>query len=275
MTSGSPGPLGDAWAVDEVGLAFGLLGDYRLRTTYQPVFERRLDRLVPVAVSAASVLHRGGRDLGALRDTALLEFPMRRLAGRLESELALRNLAFLDEDEPAGLDLLVPVDTTARLDVGAIDDLLMLADELGVDRALVSFDVSRVAACLGNPIRLDPRTCVRLAADVSAAGAWPPGAAGCKPWLVRLPASSARLMLEDGATQRLMTALAGAVERQGGVLQVEGIATPLLLRRALAAGCTRLQGDFLAPALAAGEPIDRAPRPIAGFADGDLRAIKA
>ena len=256
---------GDAWAVDEIGLAFGIVGDYRVRTTYQPVFERREGMLVPVAMTSAAVLHRGGREIGPVQGAAL-DLPARRLAGRLEAELAVRNASFLETDEIEP-DLLVPLDGTARLDCEVIESLLAVAEEAAVSRHRLRFDISNVVASLGAPIRVDPALASLLVADVSAAGAWPVAMAGHRPGLVRLPEPAARLILEDGSTLRLLTALAGAIVRQGGMLQVEGIATPMLLRRALSAGCMRLQGDFLAPAVAAGVPLDMTPRPIGGFVD--------
>jgi len=89
--------------------------------------------------------------------------------------------------------------------------------------------------------------------------------AGLRPGLVRLPAAWAQRMLEDEATLRLLATLCRAVADLGGVLQVEGIATPMLLRRALGAGCTRFQGDFLAAAAPAGAPLDVAWRSVDAF----------
>jgi hypothetical protein len=260
--------LGDGWAADEIGLAYGILGELRLRTTYQPIFERRDGLLVPVAVAAGAVLHRGGREIGAEQAATLLDVPARRLAGRLESELAIRNFSFLDWDEAAAPDLVVPLDGTARLDATALEDLVALAGATGLDAARLYFDVSDVVACLGTPIRIAQVPAGRLAADAAAAAAWPPAMAGLRPGLVRLPAAWAQRMLEDEATLRLIATLCRAVAEQGGVLQIEGIGTPMLLRRALGAGCTRLQGDFLAAAVPAGAPLDTAWRPVDAFIEG-------
>ena len=50
---GDGSAFGQVIAVDEIGLSFGVLGAFRLKTVYQPIFGRLGEMLAPVAMSAA------------------------------------------------------------------------------------------------------------------------------------------------------------------------------------------------------------------------------
>ena len=56
-----PTYVSDAIVVDEVGLESGVYGRYRLRSSYQPIFERLGRLLVPVAVEGLISPHLAGR----------------------------------------------------------------------------------------------------------------------------------------------------------------------------------------------------------------------
>jgi hypothetical protein len=250
----------DDWFVDEVGIAFGVIGPWRLKTLYQPIYERRGDLLDVVAVGASSVLERSGRRVPPGTVCRLLTVSELWQARRLAGELAIRNLVLLGSDDPVP-DTIVPAAFAAdRLGPG-IDHLLRLADLESMGASKLVLDLSGTDAAARCRAVSRPGTAIRHALDLASASEVADASAG-RPEVLRVPAEWTRQLIETPQLALQMRRLATAVGREGRRFQVEGVDSGQLLRAALAGGAERLQGTLLAAPFTAGTELDRRALPL-------------
>ncbi len=246
--------------IDEVGLAFAIIGGLRVQTAFQPVFSRLGQTLTPVALTASSVIRRDG---GAQAEAGDLSARDRAAAARLAPQLAIRNLPNFDGDH-AAMQLLV--DLPARGD-GSDDlaTLLAIAESAGVSPRCLTFDIS---ARLGAP---DLPALMAAIADQGASPGvdllgvsdFPLKAAPGDAALVRIPSSVFGRILSEASLRRLATPLVATLHKRGFLVQVEGVSGREALRLALAMGADRFQGNLIAPPSLAGAAFDSTPRRVA------------
>lgn len=247
--------------VDEVGLAFAVVGCFRVQTAFQPVFARfGAAALAPVALTASSVIRRDGGGLAHAGDLSEAE---RAVVARLAPELAIRNLQSFDAEID---DLQLVVDLPAWVeDTNDLAPLLAVAESAGVSTRCLAFDVTA---------RLGAGSLTALAAAAAGRGAslcvdllgvpdLPEAVAQGGSRLVRIPSAAFGRILSEVSPRRLMASLVSTLHRTGFIVQVEGLSTIEATLLALDVGVDRLQGDLLAPSALAGAAFDSGPRPIA------------
>ena len=245
MSSGA----GTAIFVDEIGIEVGIVGEFRLRASYQPVFTRRGDLLSAVAVRGSTTPFHHGQvmSLSAFHDATLPRHSFALTA--LEAALNFRNL--LHTGVP-GLKLLLRVDlrcasTGGRaraagrmlaprshatlLDPRDVFIELSGLTEVGADAAATAFaalrdrDIRVAALELGNgPASLLPDS--------------PPAD------IVRIDGGWFRTVARQPSTARLFAALVRAYRSRSAEVLIDGIATEATLRAALDFGGR----SFLRPA---------------------------
>jgi EAL domain-containing protein (putative c-di-GMP-specific phosphodiesterase class I) len=258
---------GDAIAVDEAGLSFGILGSLRLKAAYRPIFARRDSTLRPIGVSATLVMQLHGRTLGD-EDLQNLTEEGRILSLRLGRRLAISNLASVCDEPDFGLLL----DLSG--DIGApgieLDALLAQASRAGIEPRSICFDLAGLhrASCLGSLMARVRKAGSSCAFDLAMVGRQRAEKSAAAPRLVRVPAGVMRIIIGDAESLRRFGLLVTALRRRGTMVQMEGITDPILLRAALAAGADRLQGDYLGGPALAGTAFDHSPRILADLIEG-------
>lgn len=256
-------PIAQAIAVDEVGLSFGILGAFRLKTVYQPIFAHYGETLVPVAMSAAVRIERGGRPAP---DDVLSTFTAdkRALLPRIGRRLAIRNLDHIGCDDPRfGLMLGLSGDVgMLRAETG---ELVSEAAAAGIANDRICFDLSGSAGSgLGALMASLKGVGASWALDIETAGRPDrvPDATPVPP-LVRVPPAWTRRIVGEADLLRVFRLLVTTLKQRGAAVQIEGIADASQLRAALATGAERLAGDYLAVPALAGTDFDDAPRALA------------
>jgi EAL domain-containing protein (putative c-di-GMP-specific phosphodiesterase class I) len=263
--------VADAIFADEIGLEYAIHEDFRLRSTYQPIFEPRGRLLRMVAVEAAVEAHRRGCAVSAAEflDTVA---PCERLyVDALCRMLHLRNYRHVGVE---GVKLFFNFDFAANdLDGRMVAELRQMAgrlDELGLHPARLMCEV--VVSCSDDSETLDV-----LVQEMRAGGlgvALASFGTGndterllnlIRPDLVRVDGALFALLCSYPAAGRLFGRLVSVVQDSGVRVLVEGIATPRQLEVALEAGCDLLQGSLLARPLSAGAFFDDGPLAIQHF----------
>ena len=258
---------GTAIFVDEIGIEVGIVGEFRLRASYQPVFTRRGDLLNAVAVRGSTTPFHHGQvmPLSAFHDATLPRHSFALTA--LGAALNFRNL--LNTGVP-GLKLLLRVDLRCASTAGraraagrmlaaeiARDGLdprdvvieLSGLTEAGAEAAAAAFaalrdhDIRVAALELGNgPASLLPEA--------------PPAD------IVRIDGGWFRTVARQPSTARLFAALVRAYRSRSAEVLIDGIATEATLRAALDSGADLFCGPLLAPAALAGAAFPGEPLAI-------------
>lgn len=255
--------------VDEVGLAYGRVGDHSVRAAYRTIFTPRGGALEPAMLAGMARASLGGRP----RSLAVL-LERQPAEPRLRLHFLCRALAIcnLRSHGPASLPLLVMCDAAGNTDaLGLFERLVVLAEELDPDE----LDPSRLM--LGVPLAgaaADPERMERLSGRLRATGARVAlagfGADGSgvglvdrlDPALISLDEAWFRRIAAAPEALRLLTGLVGAFRGAGRSVLVGGIAAPAELDAAIDCSADLLDGGLLARPVLAGrinepKPLDR------------------
>ncbi len=263
--------VADAIFVDEIGLEYAIHEEFRLRSTYRPIFEPRGELLRMVAVEAAVEAHRHGGAVPAAQFLDAVDSRDRLHVDALCRMLHLRNYRHVGIE---GVKLFFDFDFAANdFDGGMVAELRQMTgrlDELGLHPAQLTCQI--VAPCDGDDERLD------LLVQEMRAGGLGVALAGfgtgndterllhlIRPDLVRVDGAFFALLCSYPAAGRLFGRLVSTVRHNGVRVLVEGIETPRQLQVALEAGSDLLQGSLLARSLAAGAFFDDGPVAIRRF----------
>lgn len=264
-----PADLAARIGVDEVGLEFGIHGDFRLRCAMQPIFRHELGRLTPVAAEAHVVPYLRGQPAAMPEFLAEVAAEDRAIVGRMIEVLPLANVHNIGVD---GISLLFRHGGSA--DSEAMDDLRFmvrrLADE-GFDLSQLVCEIDGVDERLANDLR---EMGLRIALanpgaeqpDVHAAGQ-------VNADIVRLDRASFERFSADAATGRLLRPVVSEFKAQGAAVLVEGIDSESRLDIALGAGADLLQGDLLEPAMLVGSVFADGPREASQYRRGECVII--
>ncbi|MDQ6436465.1 EAL domain-containing protein [Mesorhizobium sp. LHD-90] len=256
-------PAGEAIAVDETGLSFGIVEPYRLKTLYRPIFARRGEMLAPVALSAEVTIEQGGRP--AADAFSWMDADERTWLCWVGRRLAIRNLDHVGCEDPA-FDLLLELSADTEEPCLEADALLAEAEAAGIAQTRVCLDLSEFAGAgaFGLLTRgLEAKGCsfaLDLAAASNSCGAGGPATA---PALVRIPPAWTRRIVGAVDLLRVLRLLVSTLRQRGALVQIEGIEDAAQLRAAVAAGADRLAGDYLAAPALAGTDFDDSPRAFA------------
>ncbi|MER8747759.1 EAL domain-containing protein [Mesorhizobium sp. M1050] len=256
--------VGDAIWVDEVGIVYGVHGEFRLRSAYQPIFAPRGRFLHAVAVEALIEPHRGGRP-GAPR----VFFDSIAASDRLFVEtmcraLHLRNFSNIGVD---GLDLFFNYNPLINDHPGrALAEIRLMTrhlNEFGLAPAMLVCEITEQAAddtLLARLAREMRRDGIRIAIDDFGTGHSTEERVNLlKPDIVKIDGIWFAEFCRHAAAERFFRPLVSSLHDRGAKVLVEGIEQPTHLRVALEGGVDLLQGFFLARPALAGTIFDEEP----------------
>jgi EAL domain-containing protein (putative c-di-GMP-specific phosphodiesterase class I) len=260
--------VGDAIFADEIGIEYAILGNYRLRSVYQPIFSPRDGMLVPVAVEALVQPHLAGK---AVSPTAFFEtLPQR---DRLYAEtmcrvLHLRNFRNLGVSD---IDLFFNYNPQINVHAGrALAEIRLMAMHLGaidLDPSQLVCEITEQAApddaALASLVREMRRNGIRIAVDDFGAGhSTAERLALIEPDIVKLDATWFQQLCQHPEAEQLFRPLVATLHARSIKVLVEGVETPHHLRIALEGAADLLQGFHLGEPALAGAFFDEGPQAI-------------
>ncbi|TGP86692.1 MULTISPECIES: EAL domain-containing protein [unclassified Mesorhizobium] len=248
--------IGDAIFVDEIGIEYGIHGDFRLRSAYQPIYAPHGGSLHPVAVEGLIEPHRAGRpgsprmffDSVAASDRLFVETMCRMLH--------LRNFHNIGVDR---LDLFFNYNPLVNDHAGrALAEIRLMSrhlDELGLAPAMLVCEITEQAAddaLLARLVREMRRDGIRIAIDDFGTGhSTEERVSLLQPDIVKIDGGWFAEFCRHAAAERFFRPLVSSLHDRGAKVLVEGIEQPTHLRVALEGGVDLLQGFLLGrPALA-------------------------
>lgn len=256
--------VGDAIFVDEVGIEYGVHGDFRLRSAYQPIFAPVGGTLHAVAVEGLIEPHRDGR-AGSPR--ALFESIA--ASDRLFVEtmcrvLHLRNFQNIGVD---GLDLFFNYNPMVNDHPGrALAEIRLMSrhlSELGLAPGMLVCEITEQAAdnaLLARLVREMRRDGIRIAIDDFGTGhSTEERVSLLQPDIVKIDGGWFGEFCRHAAAERFFRPLVSSLHDRGARVLVEGIEQPAHLRVALDGGVDLLQGFLLARPALAGTIFDEKP----------------
>lgn len=261
-----PAAVRDAIFVDELDIATGVSGPFRLKSAYRPIFSRAGGKLRPSGVQGITVVSRQGQPVTP--EAILTECPpeARGFIVALGLALQLRNYGNIGI---AGLDLHVDCDPSQS---GAILPLLSGLPMAGWEDIVLGPE--KLVCEVASAARADSDFWVwmeelrwrgvRLAGSFGADRTLP---AEAKADVVRIESDWFRKTCEE-PTVRLLGPIISVMRSHGSKVLVGGIETSQQLRVALEAGADLLEGDLLARPAPAGTVFDEAPLSITTLLGG-------
>jgi EAL domain-containing protein (putative c-di-GMP-specific phosphodiesterase class I) len=252
------GGVGTASFVDELGIEIGIVDEFRLKASYQPVFARHGDTLSAVAACGSTTPFRNGQPIpvAAFHNAVLPRHDLALTA--LTAALSLRNLGHAGVD---GLKLMLRADLRSAGTVGRVRAAVhLLAAEIARDdlspndicvelAGLAEVGPDAVSAAFAALQQQGIRIAVLEQGNGPASGVLPDLAPAD---LVRIDGGWFRTVARQPQTARLFAALVRAYRSRGADILVDGIATETMLRVALDSGADLLCGPLLAPTALAG-----------------------
>lgn len=269
--------LDDAIMVDEIGIESGGYGIYRLRTLYQPIFERR------------------GRELHAVAVEGTVAPFIAREA--VPSEIFLSAASPDDLDFIEQMSLVLPVRNHGNIGLPTLDLMVGLrfgdsVPETMVDRvrliaaasAEIELDAGLVICALAEPPAQDGTLPSRLAAEMRGrlriaigdfgAGRWTDGQIDAlRPEIVGIDGDWFQKVCRDATTVRLFDSVVARLRERKSRVLVAGIDNEEQLGVALRAGADLVQGLHLAPPAHVGTVFDETPLPIAEKLGGTRKIL--
>lgn len=263
-----PQDLAAKIVADEVGLEFGVHGDFRLRCAIQPIFRHKDGRLTPVAADAHVVPYVKGRPVTVAEFLAEVAAEDRAIVGRVCEVLPLANVHNMGVE---GVALLFRHDING--DAPALEDLGFMVRRLSDE----GFEVSRLICEIGGDEKL---ACELRALGMRVAlghhGAEQTDGDAVKrvmPDIVRLDRASFERFCADAATERLLRPVVSELKTQGAEVLVEGIDSERRLEIALGAGVDLFEGDLLEPAKLVGSVFTDGPRETSQYRRGECVVV--
>jgi len=274
MTKDATEPLrlDDAIIVDEIGIESGGYGLYRLRSRYQPIFERRGKNLHMVAVDGTVTPFVAGEVAPPEMFRIAVTEDDRDFVARMGIALALRNRRNLEID---GLDLIVP----ARFDEADPglpgDRAAFIAGEIAGRGSALEFEDGHVFCAFAHTALPEGLELARLAQQCRelglrvaigdfGAGHWTDEQIGIlDPDIVRIDGGWFHQVCRDATTVRLFDSVVARLRDRRSRVLVSGIATELQFGIALRAGAQLFQGDHLARPALTGVAMGNGPLSIA------------
>ncbi|GAA2843232.1 EAL domain-containing protein (putative c-di-GMP-specific phosphodiesterase class I) [Aminobacter aminovorans] len=255
-------------AADEIGLEFGVHGEFRLRCAIQPIFRHEDGRLTPVAAEAQVVPYREGRPAAIGEFLAEVAVEERAIVGRVWAVLPLANVHNMGLK---GIAVLFRQDIEGQ--ALALDDLDFMVRRLKGE----GFEASQLICEIGGDEQL---ACALRALGMRVAighhgSAEPDGDAVKRvlPDIVRLDRASFERFCADAATGRLLRPVVSELKTLGAEVLVEGIDNENRLEIALGAGVELLQGDLLEPAKLVGSIFAEGPRDASQYRRGQCVVV--
>lgn len=279
MRPSRPQFVSDAILVDEIGIEIGIYGSYQLMSSYQPIFARRGEFLLPLAAEGLIAPHLGGQPVasGAFfrqvprEDVLFVESMCRALHLRNYRNIGVERLQlFFNYDPCANSDL-----------EKALNEIAFMARrlaEIGLDPGLLVCEVTETAAhdagTLSRLVAGMRSHGIRIAVDDFGVGhSTLERIALLRPDIVKLDGGWFRKLAADKSAVGLLSLAVRGLQATGAEVLIEGIETPLHLRAAMQVGADLMQGYLLAAPALAGAIFDQTPRPFAGLLAAERKVI--
>lgn len=271
------GRLGNAIFVDEIGIEVGGYGIYRVRSLFQPIFQRRGDNLYAVAVQGTVAPYVAGEEVPATVFEAAITPDDNDLIGQMELALPVRNHRCMDLDM---LDLVIGVSVGERDADALLESIRFIAAEV----ADAGMDPGQVVCAVSEPSQADAALLSRLAHEMSGVGLRVAvGDFGAGHWtdekmdklgpeIVRIDGDWFQKICRDATTIRLFESVVARLRERHAKVLVAGIETERHFAVALRAGVDLFQGGHLMPSALVGSVFDEMPIAIAARL-GDSRKI--
>jgi EAL domain-containing protein (putative c-di-GMP-specific phosphodiesterase class I) len=263
-----PASIGAAIHVDEIGIETGRFGGFRLKTAYQPIFQRMGRSLLPIAVEGLVAPYRDGQaidgrtffDAVPAAERLFVESLCRCLHIRNHHNVGVPTLRlYFNYDPRANADL----EDTLR-EIRTMAGCLV---EVGLDPRLLVCEITEASA-------LDESTLVAVTEIMRALGmriavgnfgagrSTYERVARILPDIVKIDGALFRSLCRDAAAARLFGPLVQTIRRTGAEVLAEGIETPAELRIAIDARVDLLQGHLLGRPALAGTIFREDPLPL-------------
>lgn len=264
-----PADLAARIAADEIGLEFGIHGDFRLRCAMQPIFRHEQGRLTPVAAAAHVVPYLQGQPVATAEFLAEVAAEDRAIVGRMIEVLPLANVHNIGVE---GISLLFRHDGSGGNE--AMDDLRFMVQRLEDE----GFDVSQLICEIDGADERPANALRQLGLRVAlghhgAEQADAHAASRVNADIVKLDRVSFERFCADAATGRLLRPVVSEFTAQGASVLVEGIDSESRLEIALGAGVELFQGDLLEPAMLLGSVFADGPREASQYRRGECVVV--
>ncbi len=248
--------VGQSIFADEIGLEYGVYGDYRLHSAFQPIFAPRGKLLAPVAVESLIQPRLGGRLVSPQAFFDSVPAADRLYVEGLSRALHLRNFHFIGVD---GLDLFFNYNPQVNDHPGrALAEIRLMGrrlDDYGLDASMLVCEITEQATrdetMLPGVVAEMRRAGLRIAIDDFGAGhSTEERLRLLEPDIVKIDGGWFADVCRHAAAEKLFRPLLALLHDHGVKVLVEGIERPDLLRVALEGGADLLQGYLLGrPAL--------------------------
>ncbi|KRB18398.1 MULTISPECIES: EAL domain-containing protein [Mesorhizobium] len=256
--------VGDAIFVDEVGIEYGVHGDFRLRSAYQPIFAPLGGTLHAVAVEGLIEPHRDGRAGSPRAFFESIAVSDRLFVETMCRVLHLRNFQNIGVD---GLDLFFNYNPMVNDHPGrALAEIRLMSrhlGELGLAPGMLVCEITEQAAddaLLARLVREMRRDGIRIAIDDFGTGhSTEERVSLLQPDIVKIDGGWFGEFCRHTAAERFFRPLVSSLHDRGARVLVEGIEQPVHLRVALDGGVDLLQGFLLARPALAGTIFDEKP----------------
>ena len=262
--------------VDEIGIEIGVFGEFRLKTAYQPIFSRRGESLVPVAVEGVVRPFHNGQPVAPADLRAGTGAADRLFVDRLCGALHVRNYRNIGVE---GLELFFNFDPGVHVDLEkSLNEIRFMAqrlDDVGLMASTVVCEIVESEAP-------DALTLLRLVREIRACGmriaidnfgAKHSRAARVKllrPEFVKIDGLFFREVCALPAALQLFPRLVRALKADGARVLIEGIENAAQLRAAVESGTDLFQGFHLARPALAGAIFEGEPRTLDSLLETNL-----
>jgi len=269
---------GDAIFADEIGIEYGIYGEFRLKSAYQPIFMPSGRLLTAVAVEALVEPHRAGRPVAPAVFFDGVPAGDRLLVETMCRMLHLRNYRNVGVD---GLDLFFNYNPLINDHLGrALAEIRLMTrhlGDLGLHPAMLVCEITEQAAddkVLISLVREMRRDGFRIAIDDFGTGHSTEERIGLLlPDIVKIDGAWFAEFCRHAAAERFFRPLVSMLHDRGAKVLVEGIEQSVHLRVALEGGVDLLQGFLLARPALAGTIFNEEPLRIDTLLDADNKVI--
>ncbi|AZO51442.1 MAG: EAL domain-containing protein [Mesorhizobium sp.] len=246
----------EAIFADEIGIEYGVYGDFRLKSAYQPIFAPRGRSLAPVAVEALIEAQRDARPVAPPVFFGSLPAADRLFVETMCRMLHLRNFRNIGVE---GLDLFFNYNPLINDHLGrALAEIRLMTRHLGeldLYPGMLVCEITEQAAndkVLISLVREMRRDGIRIAIDDFGTGhSTEERIALLAPDIVKIDGAWFAEFCRHAAAERFFRPLVSMLHDRGAKVLVEGIEQAVHLRVALDGGVDLVQGYHLArPALA-------------------------
>ncbi len=270
----SPGSPRTSFISDEIGIETASWGAFRLRSLYEPIFERRGMLLHRIGVEGKVVPYAKGQPLGE-------PYPVNASVGHdFEQVCQLLHIRNHRNIGPSELDLFLDMlPCNLRGNAGTVGDFASLTAQM-LDADL---DPGQVAGVIYAPFA---RECSRLVDQLRRSGGRVAiGDFGAGEWheeqlhlirpdVVRMDGDWFSQVCRHDSTAGLFATIVDRLHALGARLAVKGIDTPAKFDVAFRSGVDLFQGPFLAGPALAGAEFDETPIDIAEILERTARGSR-